>query len=300
MPTTRLNNSNAYFSSFNLDVRINDLNSKMKVFEEKMGVEKSVKLALDEFNTTPVAILEKNTIQLPTWFLFKYEDIPPRFRIADLEDARLTDQNFLNELTEWMNAIFRGAGLSSVIRRTDHGVLQTVIKLMRDRDLYERSKDFTLCHELAHLNHVQAEQKIFYLNGIQDSISISGVIGGILLLFLSVAIIPFVHLAVTLAVGGIAAVVSIYGVIAWLNKAKSALSPSSAIEEEKYADMDAVKTLQDASGGIYLFETYRHQNLAIRRSDPTQFPFFDERGNSLRATRHPPLTDRISYLRGWH
>ncbi len=298
MTITRLNSSVASITAFNADVRFNEIRSKVQLFEGKMGVGKSVKLALGEFNAAPCAELQNNTIRLPTWFLFKYDDIPHRFHVANLDDPRLADQNFLNELARWMNEKFQEAGLSSVVRRADHGILQTVIKKMREQELYEKCKDFTLCHELAHLNHAQVEQRTFYLNSIQESISVAGIIGGILLLFLAVAIIPIVHLTVTLAVGGIAVTVSILAILSWLNKAKPALT-SSAIEEEKHADMDALEVLQDATGGIYLFETYRQQNLAVRRGHPTQAHDIDENGNNLRDKNHPPLTERIGYLRQW-
>jgi hypothetical protein len=300
MTINRLNNSNTSISCFSTETRFNEIKSKIKLFEGKMGVEKSVELALGEFNTSPCAVLQNNTIKLPTWFLFKYDDIPVRFRVVNLDDPRIADNNFLNELAGWMNARFQEAGISSVIRPADHGILQTVIKKMRDQNLYEKCKDFTLCHELSHLNHSQIQQRTYYLNGVQEIISVSGVIGSILLLFLAVAIIPFVELTVTLVVGGIATTVSILAILAWLNRAKPSSLPSfSAIEEEKHADLDAIKTMQDASGGIYLFETYRQQNQAVRRSDPTQMHYIDEHGNNLKDKNHPPLTERIAYLRQW-
>jgi hypothetical protein len=298
MTINRLNNSNAPISNFTKEIRFNEIKSKIKLFEAKMGVEKNVNLALGEFDTTPCAMLQNNMIKLPTWFLFKYEDIPARFRVVNLDDPRIADNNFLNELAGWMNARFQEAGISSVIRPADHGILQTVIKKMRDQNLYEKCKDFTLCHELSHLNHSQIQQRTYYLNGIQEIISVSGVIGGILLLFLAVAIIPFVELTVTLVVSGIATTVSILAILAWLNKAEPTSSPS-AIEEEKHADLDAIEALQDASGGIYLFETHRQQNQAIRRSHPTKILYIDEHGNNLKDKNHPPLTERIAYLRQW-
>jgi hypothetical protein len=297
MTINRLNNSTP-ISAFNADARLDEIKSKIRILESKMGMAKSVGLILGQFNETPCAQLKNNAISLPTWFLFKYEDIPLRFRMTDLNDPRLGDQNFLNELADWMNAKFYEAGVMSVIRPADYGILQAVIKFMRDRDLYEKSKDFTVSHELAHLNHAQVEQQTLYLHNVPEAISVAGILGGILLLFLTVSIIPFVHLAVTLTVGGIAATISTLGILAWLNKNKLLTSLSSK-EEEKIADMDAAKALQNAEGGIYLFETYCQQNLAVRRNNPTLRTFIDENGNNLRDKNHPPLTERIAYLRQW-
>lgn len=291
MTINRLNN---FTSSFNANMRFEEVKSKIRNLEEKMKIPKTVQLKLTSFNESPSAGIISNTIKIPIWFLFKYEDIPLRFRITDLDDPRLNDKNYLNCLAEWMNERFREAGLSSVIRKTDYGSLQTVIKLMRDRNLYEKSKDFTLGHELSHLNHVQLGQ--WYLNHEKKSISTVGVIGGILLLFLAVSISPFVHLAVTLTAGGIAITISTLGILTHL---KTMGSSRSVIEEEKIADMESAEVLQDATGGIYLFETYRHQNLAIRLSGLPQMLNIDKNGNNLRDKSHPPITERIAYLRAW-
>lgn len=188
-----------------------------------------------------------------------------------------------------MNERFSEAGLAPICREVDPLALQTVIKLMRDQNLYEKSKDFTLCHELSHASRHQARTMS---DSIKDAIPCVGVIGGILLLFLAVSIIPFVQITVTLVVGGIAVTIAILATLIG-NK----IVTQAAIEEEKLADMDASKALQDATGGIYLFETYRHQNLAAQRSNPTLN--IDANGNNLRDKNHPPLTERIAYLKAW-
>ena len=277
---------------FNANVRTRELLSKIQDFGQKMKIPARVRLALGQFHSSPSAALGSYTIKIPTWFLFKYEDIPLRFRITDIDDPRLTDQNYLNDLAGWMNERFREAGLSSVIREADYKTLQTVIKLVRDQNLYEKSKDFVLNHELSHLTNSQIRGR--HLSQMKEAIPIAGIIGGILLLFFAVSIIPFVHLAVTLAVAGISVTITLVGGLIYWVKAHST---QEIIEEEKSADMDASRILQDATGGIYLFETFRHQNLATRRSDPTVK--IDANGNNLRDKEHPPLTERIAYLKAW-
>jgi hypothetical protein len=291
-------NNRVFFSSFNLDVRLEEIRSRVRNLKGKMKVEQRVQLALGKFNETPCAFTIAKKIQLPPWFLFKYEDIPMRFRVTSFDDPRLVDQNFLNDLAAWMNEKFHEAGLSSVVRQpADHGILQKVIALMRDRDLYDKSKDFTLAHELAHLNHAQVAERSLSHN-IQESVSVAGIIGGIFLLFLAVSITPFVHLAVTLTVAGIAMTVSIVAILAWLNKTNSPASVSDVVEE-KNADMDAIEALQDASGAIHYFETYRQFNLAVRQSSPATQQDIDANGNNLLDKAHPPLTERIAYIRQW-
>jgi hypothetical protein len=298
MSIPQLNHRDVFFSPFNKDERFEEIKSRIRHLEGKMGVGKSVQLALNAFHKSPCAYLGQNTIKLPTWFLFKYEDIPAGFRVASLDDPRLLESHFLNELAAWMNEKFREAGLSSVIRPADHGTLQRVIGLMRDCDLYEKSRDFTLGHELAHLNHTQVKERILQALYLQESVSAAGIVGGIFLLCVALSIIPFVHLTVTLIVAGVAISVSIAAIVFWLNKATPPASISS-VEEEREADMDALNTLQEARGGIHYFETLRQQNLAVRQSNPDQRRVIDENGNNLRDKKHPTLTERIAYIRHW-
>ena len=297
MSAVRLNTNNFLNPPFNGTVRRDELLAKVREIENRLGLAQRVKLELSPFHETPCAVVAGNAIRLPTWFLFRYEDIPQRLRISDMEDPRLGDDHFLNELAEWMNTQFREAGLSSTVRPADHGILQLVIKFMRDRNLYEKSKDFTISHELAHLNHAQADLKTLNLHSMNEATSAAGIIGGILLLVLAVATMPFVPLTVTLIVGGVAIMVSVGSIYAF-DKMKFPFA-RTALEEEKLADLDAARALQDATGGIYLFETYRNQNQGVRRSDPSKMATIDAYGNNLSDRKHPPLTERIAYLEEW-
>jgi hypothetical protein len=286
------------YSNF-ANLRLQEIQGKIQNLESKMGIEKSTKLEIIEFKKSPCAhhTRQGDTIKLPSWFLLKYEDIPHRFRITNNDDPRLVDINFLNDFAGWINRQFQEAGITSLVRRVDYGVLQSTIKLMRDRDLFEKSKEFTLAHEMAHLNHFQGREKSFNLQNTHLVVSGAGFIGGLLLMVLAASIFPYVTIAVTLVVGGIAATVSIAAIVNMLNQSTPVLNPA-AVEEEKLADMDAVEALQEAQGGVYFFETYRSHNLAIRASRQA-ISQIDELGNNLRDTAHPPLTERIAYLRQW-
>ncbi len=289
--------SSSYSNFANL--RLQEIQAKIQNLESKMGIEKSAQLEIVEFKKSPCAhhTGQRDTIDLPSWFLLKYEDIPQRFRITCNDDPRLVDVNFLNDLAGWINRQFQEAGITYLVRRVDYGVLQSTIKLMRDRDLFEKSKEFTLAHELAHLNHFQGREKSFNLHNTQLVVSGAGFMGGLLLFVLAVSIFPYVSIAVTLVFGGIAATVSIAAIVNMLNQSTPPHNPA-AVEEEKLADMDAAEALQDAEGGIYFFENYRSHNLECRASNRSTSQI-DDLGNNLRDTDHPPLTDRIAYLRQW-
>jgi hypothetical protein len=273
-----------------MNIRFEEIKSKIQSLEGQMGVKKRVHLGFCEFNESPCAIFPTNIVKIPAWFLFKYDDIPQRFQIATMDDPRLTDPRFLNEFSDWMNEKLFEAGLSSVVRPIHHGVLQIVIKLMHDPDLYEKSKDFVLGHELAHLDHDQTQ--------LQASLSLLGITGGIFLFSLALAIIPFVQLTISVTVIAVAVIVSISSVLGWMNKGGLPVSLPS-VEEEKKCDLDSVKALQDANGGIYWFETYRRHNLAFRRQNSASAQDIDAWGNDLNDKKHPPWTERIAYLREW-
>ena len=118
------------------------------------------------------------------WFLFKYNDIPYHFRITDENDPRLFDQNFLNEFASWMNDKIREANLSSICRPVDLGILQIVIRLLRDPTFYEKCRDFSLAHELSHIAHYQKEKRIKLEDESKKSIFEGGMVIGFFLLFL--------------------------------------------------------------------------------------------------------------------
>lgn len=263
-----------------------------------MGVQNRVEVKLCPFAESPHALLGQNVIGLPSWFLFRYDDIPERFRLASVDDPRVTNRDFLNDLAGWINGKLQEAGISHLVRPADYGILQSTIMTMRDPELFEKSKDFILGHELAHLNHTQVEQNKFYSDKVQEAVSGGGLIGGILLIVLSVSLLPYIPIVVSLVAGGIGLALSIGSCV---NALKNPVSPSAvtAVAEEKHADLDSAEALQDARGGIYRFDTLRVHYLGIRQTNPSMRNRIDENGNNVEDTKHPPLTERIAYLRRW-
>lgn len=285
-------------SSFDYGRRSEELRQKMRFFETAFGMNEQISLTVGDFTSSPCAKFPENTMQIPSWFLFRAEDIPVRFHIANLDDPRMTDPNFLNQMADWMNEKIREAGLTSLCRPADRGVLQHVIKLLRDPSLYEKSRDFIIGHEMAHLAHSLEMDKTSSIQDILETLCFAGIVTGILFLFLAVAFLPFVTVSVTLTIAGVAIAISGISCIAWFNRAAKPPAPSD-VEEEKNADLDSVKALKDASGGVYYFETSRQHNLAIRLTNSERRNRIDAQGNNLGDKKHPPLSDRIAYLRQW-
>ncbi len=281
-----------------MNTRFEELKSKIQSLESQMGIKKKVRLEFCEFNKPCQAFLNKNIVKVSTWFLFKPDDIPPKFRITTTDDPRLVDDSFLNELSDWMNGKLREMGLSSLVCPIDHGALQSRIRSMCDPNLYEKSKDFLLAHEVAHLSHAETEGQLIHSHYIQSSLSLLGIVGGVFLLSLAISIIPFVHLTITLTVIAVAVIVSVSSIFGWMNR-QALPVPLSSITEEKKADLDAVKALRDANGGIHHFETTRRHYLAVRRHNIASRQVIDDNGNNLKDKEHPPLAERVAYLRQW-
>src|SRR5580698_6008987 len=117
---------------FNYSERSNELTAKVRDFEQRMGIKEKTTLSFTDFGKSPAALPSKNIIELPVWFLFHYEDIPSRFRVRDFNDPRLTDRNYLNDLSTWMNHKIGEMGLSSVSRTVEQVSVQKFLELLRD------------------------------------------------------------------------------------------------------------------------------------------------------------------------
>jgi len=280
-------------SRFNYQERVGEFQTKLRDYERRMNISSPVNLSFIEFHESACAQLLNKSICLPSWFLFKYEDIPERFRIRDMSDPRFNDSRFLNEVAGWMNEKIAELGLTTICRPADREILKNFIYILRDPSLFEKGKDFIIGHELAHLAHFQEGLAI----KLYDSIALGGIMAAFFLLFLTVSMAPIVHLGITVGVCGIAIAMTVGGICGSLAHQRHAAL--SMIEEEKKADLDAVKMLNDAKGGIYYFQSSIDRHLALRRSSFAAQRDIDERGNNLKDKHHPPLTDRVAYLTQW-
>src|SRR5579862_5810098 len=133
--------------------RVKELEDKVADFKRRMSITSKTDLAFLGFGD--YAVNYKGIIKLPTWYLLKYEDIPSRFLIHDINDSRLSDEHFLQEFSDWINVQLTASGLSSVCRSSKPIDLQRLILLLRDRDLFEKNKDFSIAHELGHIAYYE-------------------------------------------------------------------------------------------------------------------------------------------------
>ena len=101
-------------ASFNYEKRFSDLQGKLRDFEERIALGKKVNFAIRSFTGSAYARFDRNEIKLPSWCLFKPEDIPPCYRISDVNDPRLDDDVFLNTFGVWITDTLLRAGLKGI------------------------------------------------------------------------------------------------------------------------------------------------------------------------------------------
>ncbi len=273
--------------------RINEINQRIKFFEKKYGVIKSAELAIGSFQSS-AALVQKKIVKVPSWFLFHCDDIPSRFRITGPDDPRIVDDPFLKDFGNWLNEKFREFGITQNFQpeKSGQGILQRLLLLLRDRDLFEKAKDFTLGHEMAHFAHCQKSgDKLNIWKLVSD---VAFVIGAATTLF-AFGLVPFVSSVIIVSIAGVGFVLFTGAMISFFFYDRSVCAASR--EEEKQADLDAARALQDVQGGIYYFDNSRRFNLAKRISNPSLNNQFDAKGNNLKDKHHPLLSERIAYLR---
>lgn len=263
--------------------RYSDLHARVNQLAKRMQVQHldDLPVKIVEFRTTPYT--KNSSIYLSPLFLFRVEDIPLQFHVADLNDPRLSNRQFLREFQTWVNNSLRNAGIKSLCRDSDVTALQQALMLMRDPEGFERIKEFAISHELGHIFIKEQSNshtsKAFLLLVVLALVMIAG--GALFVAIGPFALIPLIPLSI-----GISGCVGYFGM----------KSMSGGIEEEIRADRMAFELLQDARGGIDYFIVARTQNLMNRAVNHHRI---DQLGNYRNSKTHPPLTERIAYLQQW-
>lgn len=285
-------------ASFNYHKRFNEISQKLGLFADKLGIRDKISLAIGQFKSRPTALLTENKIRVPSWFLFRYEDVPAQFRLIHLNDPRINDDAFLSQLASWMNQKIADAGLSAFCQTADKDVLQTFVKLLRDPDKYEECKNFVLGHEMAHHVFKQELEEVLFAQDQCDFWGLSGLILILVLFIVSISFIPLFNAMLTVSSIGLAVTISASIFLhSYLRPTTPAIT--DRLENEKQADLTAAKTLQSAEGGIYYFESHRLHNLSICNGFAAKSSDYDLLGNAMFDKDHPLLTTRIDYLRSY-
>lgn len=285
-------------TSFNYHKRFKEISQKLDLFADELGIRDKISLAIGQFNSRPTALLAENSVQVPFWFLFRYQDVPAQFRLTNINDPRITDDRFLSQLAAWMNQKIVGAGLGAICRPADKEVLQTVLKLLRDPNKYEECKNFVLGHEMAHHAFKQELNEAFLAQDQCDIFGLGGLVLLIVMYVVAVSIIPLVNVSLTFSLIGITVMIT-SAVFLHAHLRPTIPAIADRLENEKQADLSAARALQNAEGGIYYFESHRLHNLALCNGFVERSIHYDILGNAIYDKDHPPLTTRIDYLRAY-
>ncbi len=234
-------------SVWNYSQRFSALESQLSNFGHLMGLKNKVELRIRRCCENASANSRQSRVNVPSWFLFKPEDIPLQFRISSIDDPRLDDENFLASFGRWIEGTLAQAGLEPVGCVHDSLVLQQVVLLLRHPELFEKAKSFVLAHELSHV--VYFKGNAIGRVGSIDKMALGSIVTGVLLFFMGLGIMPVVTKATSLFIGGTAAALATIGTGLLACRSKS-FRMLSGIEQEKKADLDAARALGTASGGI--------------------------------------------------
>lgn len=312
-----------------LQTRKNELIQKIRTIESRLGKTHPCNIQIGKFEASAYADTLKNSMIIPSWYFIKYDEIPANFRINNLDDPRLDNDQFLNDLSAWMEGKIKELGMTSKNASIDSkDTLKFVIRLTRDRDGFEQAKDFLLAHETAHLSH-----DLCVIGTINHIIAWAPLVCSLLTVAMTIVLIPYVPFVVVLGVGGGISLTSAIGLLV-----SKKLQAPFWIAEEKKADQDGIQALQrNTRGGVYFFDTMRQHQLKLKmkalslvanREPPNKWTmkgptlslwdpvgsvknyiaWFNNVFTALSITEdgdytlddvHPPLTERINYLRNY-
>ncbi|MBI2809794.1 MAG: M48 family metalloprotease [Candidatus Melainabacteria bacterium] len=214
--------------------------------------------------------------------MLNYEEIPLEFRNINLNDDKTVELQ-LDKFAKWLTALSEKTGHPLTFERKD---LKLLIWHLRSREVFEKSNDFVIAHEMSHLIEGNMPDQNLILKGAK--------ITGIALTVLSLVLIPFVNIGIATALIITALTITILATLILRKQMEHAR------QCEKNCDISAAKVLKDIDGGMHTFESERLYTLSLRNLLPSCLKWFlNEQGNNTYDDTHPLLTERIDYLKKW-
>lgn len=142
-------------------------------------------------------------LQISPLLLIDSEEIPERFRFANINDPRLNNAALLQDYSDWLHDTLE---IPRSQYSADKDLLQSNLVFMQDREKAKEAIKFVLLHELGHIHHndYNLDRILFALSGIMSiswpicvalalswplSISISFVLGAASLSFFVLGLI---------------------------------------------------------------------------------------------------------------
>jgi hypothetical protein len=237
-------------------------------------------------------------IDINVFSLLKAEDIPLKFRVANDNDLKLWDDNFLQDFIKWVKEYLRIT--SSVFLDTSVKLsVRNFLLMINNPELFKASKLFLLAHECAHLaldHFEQDSQRKQNSKGILNRYiwPITTGLGVCAISLIKMSIFP------SLLFTGLVEIVA-FAALPKLNSLR--LSRVQESEADFYA-----KKIVGKDGGIFLFEGTKKEykrlltdptiscwkrfllNCSINKNGIMRFPFY-------LLNEHPECSNRIKALK---
>ncbi len=171
----------------------------------KSAVPQGDKVTVDydkSIDHTKFCVPKPNQMHVPLLSLIDSAEIPPEFRVTDIDDPRLKEKQFIKKYSEWVYdklAMPRGEKLSDEVGLKGNKLL------FENRSLAKDAIKFALLHELGHVYHDDMGKMTQMLPIIQNIISclipigatigLCSVLPGLLLVVVIPVSIPFIFVA---------------------------------------------------------------------------------------------------------
>ncbi len=192
--------------------------------------------------------------------LIDLQKIPSEFRITDIEDPRLDDDEFLAGFVSWLSSYLKMDGLSfQNLSSIEKKEIKCLLRLTRNPQMLEKAIEGGVYHEFAHIFFKHLLNQPYELT-YQATRKILGAIflGGMAITYFRRKNYSFLRgmIITLLGTGGAALTSACLTIRAWNVKLK----------REFEADEKACKALQDTSGLIYYFDTKnKHLDIELKK-----------------------------------
>jgi Zn-dependent protease with chaperone function len=224
-------------SLMSLRKRATELQHRLNQLFQSMGGKRKIQLCFhnDLFPSTP-PFARANQVHLPVLPLISPNEFPAHLQVKDLNDPRLDDPKFFEQVADWISEVFLLP--RSKVSWMDKHTFKLYLRLMENPEMATKALHFIYLHELGHILRHHDEQpctnseSFFYK----------------LMLFLT-AVIIWVHEP-------------------WGQSIEKWTNSMATKKLEREADKIAVVHSKDVEGAAYLLRTMQAQNTQTR-SDPT-------------------------------
>lgn len=226
-----------------------ELQNRLETISRVMGEQKDiyVYLANDPFPVDPPSA-GGNVVTVPPLLFISPDEFPPHLRISSLNDPKLEQDNYFEEVAEWLYQTFPQIQKKKIGWK-DKEAFKLYIRFMQNPDMARRGFNFCMHHETAHIFHNHKTPTAFYMILSVVLAIIMGICASFIL-----AMIHVIFLSITISL-----------------LSYHVLNIFHSRSQEKEADSTAIKITRDADGAAYLFQQIQEQQKEIKKRKDVPF-----------------------------